>query len=130
MRRDAAASIIGNRAGGRNRCRRCSDPPGRTVPIRPPLTSARSPGFRTDIAWCFQSFNLFHHLNVLKNLIEAPIGVLGWSRDKAIDRARDLLRRGRPAGEGRVLPEPSVGRTAAADRDCPRADDGAVDHVV
>jgi ABC-type histidine transport system ATPase subunit len=49
--------------------------------------------YRTDIGMVFQSFNLFHHLNVLKNLIEAPIGVLGWSREKAIERARDLLRR-------------------------------------
>ncbi|TCR68826.1 amino acid ABC transporter ATP-binding protein [Bosea sp. BK604] len=47
--------------------------------------------YRTDIGMVFQSFNLFQHLNVLKNLIEAPVGVLGWSKDKAIDRARDLL---------------------------------------
>ncbi|MGO4740996.1 amino acid ABC transporter ATP-binding protein [Bosea sp. 2KB_26] len=47
--------------------------------------------FRTGIGMVFQSFNLFQHLTVLKNLIEAPIGVLGWSRDKAVERARDLL---------------------------------------
>ncbi|RDJ26739.1 amino acid ABC transporter ATP-binding protein [Bosea caraganae] len=47
--------------------------------------------YRTDIGMVFQSFNLFQHLNVLKNLIEAPVGVLGWSKDKAIERARDLL---------------------------------------
>ena len=47
--------------------------------------------FRTGIGMVFQSFNLFQHVNVLKNLTEAPVGVLGWSREQAIDRARDLL---------------------------------------
>ncbi|MBN9062208.1 MAG: hypothetical protein BGP06_09235 [Rhizobiales bacterium 65-9] len=47
--------------------------------------------YRTDIGMVFQSFNLFQHLTVLKNLIEAPVGVLGWSKEKAVARARDLL---------------------------------------
>jgi ABC-type histidine transport system ATPase subunit len=49
--------------------------------------------YRTDIGMVFQSFNLFQHLTVLKNLIEAPIGVLGLSRPAATDRAMDLLRK-------------------------------------
>lgn len=47
--------------------------------------------FRTDIGMVFQSFNLFQHQNVLKNLIEAPIGVLRWPREKAVEKARALL---------------------------------------
>jgi ABC-type polar amino acid transport system ATPase subunit len=55
------------------------------------LTDRQVAKYRTDIGMVFQSFNLFQHLNVLKNLIEAPVGVLGWSRDKAVAKARDLL---------------------------------------
>jgi ABC-type histidine transport system ATPase subunit len=47
--------------------------------------------FRTGIGMVFQSFNLFQHLTVMKNLIEAPIGVLRWSRAKAVQRAEELL---------------------------------------
>jgi polar amino acid transport system ATP-binding protein len=47
--------------------------------------------FRTRIGMVFQSFNLFPHLTVLGNIIEAPTGVLGWSRDDATEKAMDLL---------------------------------------
>ena len=39
----------------------------------------------------FQQFNLFPHLSVLGNLIEAPMTVRGIARDAAIARARPLL---------------------------------------
>ena len=39
----------------------------------------------------FQLFNLFPHLSVLQNIIEAPIAVRGLSREEAVDRARQLL---------------------------------------
>ena len=39
----------------------------------------------------FQSFNLFPHLTVLGNIIEAPIQVHGRARDDAKHRARELL---------------------------------------
>jgi polar amino acid transport system ATP-binding protein len=41
----------------------------------------------------FQRFNLFAHMTVLENIIEAPIGVLGQNRKDAIERARELLER-------------------------------------
>jgi ABC-type histidine transport system ATPase subunit len=41
----------------------------------------------------FQGFNLFPHLTVLGNIIEAPIGVLRWPRARAIDQAMALLTR-------------------------------------
>ena len=41
----------------------------------------------------FQGFHLFPHLNVLRNVTEAPIHVLGQSRDEAEARARALLDR-------------------------------------
>jgi ABC-type polar amino acid transport system ATPase subunit len=49
--------------------------------------------FRAGIGMVFQSFNLFPHLSVLGNLIEAPVGVLRWSRDRAHARAEELLRK-------------------------------------
>jgi polar amino acid transport system permease protein len=48
---------------------------------------------RADIGMVFQSFNLFPHLTVLENLIEAPVQVRGLSREDAIQLAQELLAR-------------------------------------
>lgn len=48
---------------------------------------------RADIAMVFQNFNLFPHMTVVENIIEAPIQVRGLSRDAAVQLARDLLAR-------------------------------------
>ena len=39
----------------------------------------------------FQQFNLFPHMTVIENLIEAPIHVKGQSRDEILPYARELL---------------------------------------
>lgn len=39
----------------------------------------------------FQSFNLFPHLTVLENIIEAPLIVKGLKREQVIPRAEELL---------------------------------------
>jgi len=57
------------------------------------LSARQIARFRTGIGMVFQNFNLFPHLTVLGNVIEAPTGVLGWPRDKAVDAAISLLRR-------------------------------------
>jgi ABC-type histidine transport system ATPase subunit len=49
--------------------------------------------YRTGIGMVSQSFNLFPHLTVIGNIIEAPVGVLGWNRRDAIDKAMSLLRK-------------------------------------
>ena len=41
----------------------------------------------------FQSFNLFPHLTVLENIIEAPMIVKGLSRDQIMPKAQELLRK-------------------------------------
>jgi polar amino acid transport system ATP-binding protein len=41
----------------------------------------------------FQSFNLFPHMTVLQNIIEAPMTVKGLSRDAAVLKAEELLRK-------------------------------------
>ena len=46
---------------------------------------------RTRLAMVFQHFNLWAHMTVLENIIEAPIHVLGLSRREAEERARGFL---------------------------------------
>ncbi|ALG84775.1 ectoine/hydroxyectoine ABC transporter ATP-binding protein EhuA [Gordonia phthalatica] len=46
---------------------------------------------RKNIGMVFQQFNLFPNMNVLQNITEAPVHVLGRSRDQAVERARELL---------------------------------------
>jgi arginine/ornithine transport system ATP-binding protein len=41
----------------------------------------------------FQSFNLWAHMTLLENVIEAPVHVLGKPRKAAIEHARTLLER-------------------------------------
>ena len=48
---------------------------------------------RTKLAMVFQHFNLWAHMTVLENIIEAPVHVLGVSRDEAIATARKYLAR-------------------------------------
>jgi len=48
---------------------------------------------RAMIGIVFQQFNLFPHLSVLQNIIEAPIRVRGVSKEQAVAQAQDLLAR-------------------------------------
>ncbi|KOU24939.1 arginine ABC transporter ATP-binding protein [Streptomyces sp. WM6368] len=48
---------------------------------------------RTRIGFVFQTFNLFPHLTVLDNLVEAPVAVLGRPRQEAEATGRRLLER-------------------------------------
>ncbi|MFJ4686035.1 ectoine/hydroxyectoine ABC transporter ATP-binding protein EhuA [Streptomyces sp. NPDC088789] len=46
---------------------------------------------RKKIGMVFQQFNLFPNMNVLRNITEAPVNVLGMERAEAEERARELL---------------------------------------
>jgi len=46
---------------------------------------------RTGIGFVFQNFNLWPHMSVLENVIEAPMQVLGLSRQTAVAEADSLL---------------------------------------
>ncbi|MFF8955835.1 ectoine/hydroxyectoine ABC transporter ATP-binding protein EhuA [Streptomyces sp. NPDC014894] len=46
---------------------------------------------RKNIGMVFQQFNLFPNMSVLRNITEAPVHVLGMSRDEADERALELL---------------------------------------
>jgi len=60
---------------------------GRVLPAR---EIAR---YRASVGMVFQNFNLFPHMTVLGNVIEAPIGVAKREREAAIDEAMQLLRK-------------------------------------
>jgi polar amino acid transport system ATP-binding protein len=59
---------------------------------------------RRDIGMVFQHFNLFPHMTVLGNIVEAPIRVKGVSRHEAAARARDLLNKVGLAEKERMYP--------------------------
>jgi polar amino acid transport system ATP-binding protein len=46
---------------------------------------------RGKIGMVFQHFYLFPHMTALRNVTEAPVHVLGMSKDDAVARAKDLL---------------------------------------
>ena len=48
---------------------------------------------RQNVGMVFQQYNLWPHLTVQQNLIEAPCRVLGLSKDQALARAEKLLER-------------------------------------
>ena len=63
--------------------------PGAGGPFRASERHLRK--IRSRVGMVFQSFNLFPHMNVLRNLVEAPISVLRLPKKEAVERARDLL---------------------------------------
>ena len=46
---------------------------------------------RSRIGMVFQHFNLFPHMTILRNVTEAPVRVLGLSKEEAEERAIDML---------------------------------------
>ena len=46
---------------------------------------------RSKIGMVFQHFNLFPHMTALQNCMEAPVQVLGMSKQEASDRSEELL---------------------------------------
>ncbi len=56
-----------------------------------PADAAHLREIRSKVSMVFQHFNLFPHMNVLRNITEAPMCVLGLSREEAAQRALQLL---------------------------------------
>jgi len=61
-------------------------------------------GVRTRIGMVFQQFNLFGHLNVLRNVTIAQEKVLGRSRDEAVEAGMRVLERVGLAGRADEYP--------------------------
>jgi polar amino acid transport system ATP-binding protein len=99
-------SIIGPSGGGKSTFLRCingleSFQSGELrigghvlTPMTTPRSDARLlEAIRRQVGFVFQQFNLFPHLTVLENVIEAPIHVLKLPRSEARQRAERLLAR-------------------------------------
>jgi octopine/nopaline transport system ATP-binding protein len=56
-----------------------------------PARVAQVDRLRSQVAMVFQSFNLWSHLTILENLIEAPVHVQKRRRPECIDEAMELL---------------------------------------
>ena len=65
--------------------------PGRNGELEP-VNPKQLQMMRTKLAMVFQHFNLWAHKTVLQNIIEAPVHVLGISKDEAVERARKYLK--------------------------------------
>ncbi|WAM00086.1 amino acid ABC transporter ATP-binding protein [Streptomyces sp. Je 1-369] len=59
---------------------------------------------RTRIGFVFQNFNLFPHLTVVENIVEAPVSALKRPRPSAERAARELLERVGLADKARAYP--------------------------
>jgi octopine/nopaline transport system ATP-binding protein len=64
--------------------------PGRDGNLHP-VDRKQLERIRTQLGMVFQNFNLWQHMTVMQNLIEAPIHVLGVPKAEAVARAEALL---------------------------------------
>ena len=60
-------------------------------PARRPASKAQVIRIRTNLAMVFQQFNLWSHLTILENVMEAPVTVLRQPKAEVEARARALL---------------------------------------
>lgn len=72
-------------------------------PDKKDLEAARR--IRLKVGMVFQHFNLFPHMTVLENIIEAPVRVLGINKDKATENAIELLKRINLEGKVKSYPD-------------------------
>ncbi|UWU26109.1 amino acid ABC transporter ATP-binding protein (plasmid) [Rhizobium sp. CB3060] len=97
-------AIIGPSGSGKSTLLRCINylepPSGGTITIGPttinaaqPVSRAELSGLRRRVGMVFQSFNLFPHMSVLRNVSLAQERVLGRSRGAADERSMQLLSR-------------------------------------
>ncbi len=59
---------------------------------------------REKMGFVYQNFNLFSHLNVLDNIILAPVTVLNMSKEQAIEEAEEILEKGGMKGQENKMP--------------------------
>jgi ABC-type histidine transport system ATPase subunit len=109
-RRGDVISIIGSSGSGKSTFLRCINflehpnkgritVNGEEVRLHPDRSGALVPEpkqlqrIRTTLAMVFQHFNLWAHMTVLENVIEAPIHVLKLPRREALERAENYLQK-------------------------------------
>ncbi|NLF11045.1 MAG: amino acid ABC transporter ATP-binding protein [Anaerolineaceae bacterium] len=97
--------IIGPSGGGKSTFLRClnflEEPSAGSIEIDSVEIRAREPAreqrrhireIRQKAGMVYQQFNLFPHMTALQNIIEAPVIVKGWSKEKATAKGEELLR--------------------------------------
>jgi polar amino acid transport system ATP-binding protein len=62
-----------------------------TGDARRPADAEQVRRIRTNLSMVFQQFNLWSHLTILQNVMEAPVTVLGEDKAEVEDRARQIL---------------------------------------
>ena len=90
---------------------------------RRPRSPSEVNRIRRELGIVFQQFNLWPHMTVMGNIIEAPMRVRGMSRGEAEALAESLPRARAAAREGEGISRAAVRRPAAARRHRPRARD-------
>lgn len=60
-------------------------------PHRSPADNKQVIRIRTNLSMVFQQFNLWSHMTILENVMEAPVTVLGRDRAEVEDKARHYL---------------------------------------
>ncbi len=103
MERDVVC-VVGPSGSGKTTLLRCfallEEPSGGRIVMQGSVISTPDPdkatqaaarAVRSDIGMVFQHFNLWPHMSVLENLIEAPIRVKRMPRDQAVSIAEALL---------------------------------------
>ena len=108
VRKGEAISVIGPSGSGKSTMLRClnylEEPTSGSIYIdgqllgyeergggRKKIKGSRLNAMRAEIGMVFQHFNLWPHMTVIQNLIEAPIRVRQKSRSDAVNTARELL---------------------------------------
>ncbi len=96
--------LIGRSGSGKSTLLRCinflEEPTAGTVEVNGVVVRAKEKGqdsdnrvrkIRTSAGMVFQEFNLFPHMSVIDNIIEAPVGVKGMPRAEAIALGEKFL---------------------------------------
>ena len=73
---------------------------GRRVPADPKQVDR----IRSRLGMVFQHFNMWSHMTILQNVIEAPIHVMGKNKDDCVDQAMELLEKVGIADKASVYP--------------------------
>lgn len=64
---------------------------GQAFDFHTPIAEKNGLALRRKVGMVFQQYNLWPHLTVLENLIEAPVKVAGMSKAAAIEEAQSIL---------------------------------------
>ena len=96
--------LIGRSGSGKSTLLRCinflEEPTAGTVEVNGVVVRAKEKSqdrdnrvrkIRTSAGMVFQEFNLFPHMSVIDNIIEAPVGVKGMPREQAIALGEKFL---------------------------------------